>query len=113
GGSIASTVCRWFRMGDDDVRTLLMAGMAAGFGAVFGTPLTGAIFAVEVLAIGLIDFQSIVPCLIASIVGDWTTTRWGIHHTQYHIALMTQSELSWPLLGKVAIAAAAFGLASV
>jgi H+/Cl- antiporter ClcA len=120
GGSIASTVGRALGFDRIDTRTLLMVGIAAGFGAVFGTPLTGAIFAVEVLAIGLVDFQSIVPCLIASIAGDWATGAWGIKHTQYHIGsfakmslVQSNSELSWLLLGKVAIAAVAFGLASV
>jgi H+/Cl- antiporter ClcA len=97
-----------------------MIGIAGGFGAVFGTPLTGALFAVEVLAIGLVDFQSMVPCLIASIVGDWATSAWGIRHTHYHIGVLGEmnlipyaSQLSWILLGKVAIASVAFGLASV
>jgi H+/Cl- antiporter ClcA len=120
GGSIAGTVCRWFKLSRVDTRTLLMAGMAAGFGAVFGTPLTGAIFAVEVLAIGLVNFQSMVPCLIAGIVGDYVTTAWGIHHTVYPIRSFVQmglvhagSGLNPLLLGKVSLAAAAFGLASV
>lgn len=129
GGSIAGTVCRWFRLNPDDTRTLLMAGIAGGFGAVFGTPLTGAIFGVEVLSIGLVSFQSIVPCLIASVVGEWVCTAWdvnwgwlhfNIRHTQYHIGAIGQMglvhsavTLNWLLLGKVAIAAIAFGLASV
>jgi H+/Cl- antiporter ClcA len=120
GGSIASTVSRWFRFNTIDSRTLLMIGIAGGFGAVFGTPLTGAIFALEVLAIGRVDFQSMLPCLIASIVGDWSTTAWGIRHTQYSIGAIvplqpgqSATELSWLLLAKVAIAAVAFGLASV
>jgi len=120
GGSIASTVGRALKFDRAVTRTLLMIGIAAGFGAVFGTPLTGAIFAVEVLAIGLVDFQSIMPCLIGSIVGDWATRAWGINHQQYslaafgHMALIQSSlELNWLLLAKVAIAAVAFGLASV
>jgi H+/Cl- antiporter ClcA len=120
GGSIASTIGRWLKFNRLDTRTLLMCGVAAGFGAVFGTPLTGAVFAVEVLAIGLVDFQSIVPCLIASIAGDGTTAAWGTHHTQYHIGALLQSGLvqsapglDWLLLMKVAAASVAFGLASV
>jgi H+/Cl- antiporter ClcA len=120
GGSIASTLGRWMRLNQLDTRTLLMCGVAAGFGAVFGTPLTGAIFAVEVLAIGLVDFQAIVPCLIASIAGDWITRAWGIQHTTYRIDTVLQmsfihgsNELDWLLLGKVALASVAFGLASV
>ena len=78
GGSIASTIGRWIGMDEKSTRTLLMCGVAAGFGSVFGTPFTGAIFAVEVLAVGLINFESIVPCLISSVVGNWVTMRCGI-----------------------------------
>jgi H+/Cl- antiporter ClcA/PII-like signaling protein len=123
GGSIASALarsrlCRW--MNDADVRTMLMAGIAAGFGGVFGTPLTGAIFALEVLAIGRMSYESVVPCLIASIVGDWACQAWGIHHTEYLVvSLRSQAwvgyiaQLDWLLLVKVIVAAAAFGLTSM
>lgn len=120
GGSIASSIGRWLKLNRDDTRTLLMAGVAAGFGAVFGTPLTGAIFAMEVLVIGVLSFDAVVPCLVASIVGDAVTTAWGIRHTHYtlasfvHMGLVQSAPgLSWLLLGKVVVAAVAFGLASV
>jgi H+/Cl- antiporter ClcA len=120
GGSLASTIGKMLRLDRDDTRTLLTAGVAAGFGAVFGTPLTGALFAVEVLAIGLVSFQPMVPCLIASVAGDWTTRALGIHHTPYHIGVIAQTQLvsrvpglSWLLLIKTVAAAAVFGLASV
>jgi H+/Cl- antiporter ClcA len=120
GGSIASAVCRALRLHASDVRVLLMVGVAAGFGAVFGTPLAGAIFAVEVLAIGRMSYAAIIPCLIGSVVGDWTTAAWHIHHTAYHISLAGQIDLLHPLphidtllLGKVAVASILFGLASV
>jgi H+/Cl- antiporter ClcA len=120
GGSIASTACRWFKLPAADVRTLLMVGVAAGFGAVFGTPLTGAIFAVEVLALGRMSYDALVPCLIGAVAGDWANTAWGVGHTHYHVAAFatharstTTAGVSAALLGKVALAAMAFGLASV
>jgi H+/Cl- antiporter ClcA len=120
GGSIAATVGRALRLDAADTATLLMAGIAAGFGAVFGTPLTGALFALEVLAIGAVRYQALVPCLIASVAGDYFTRVWGIHHTAYHIGALVQMQLvgrvpgmSWVLLAKVAAAAVVFGLASV
>lgn len=66
GGSIASTLGRWFKLSTADVRILLMCGVAAGFGSVFGIPLTGAIFALEVLSIGRVNYRSLIPCLMAS-----------------------------------------------
>ena len=77
GGSIASAYARIFRIGPENLRVLLMAGVAAGFGSVFGTPLTGAIFAMEVLTIGQIQYEALIPALIASIVGDLACAAWG------------------------------------
>ncbi|MCA8993315.1 MAG: voltage-gated chloride channel family protein [Planctomycetaceae bacterium] len=120
GGSIASTLGRWLGFSEEDTKILLMAGVAAGFGAVFGTPLTGTIFAIEVLAIGRMSYRAVVPCLIASIIGDQTNTAWGVGHTHYHITSFENVaiesgaiQLDWLTLGKVAIAAIFFGLASV
>ncbi len=117
GGSIASAIGRWFRLSDVDTRTLLMAGVAAGFGAVFGTPLTGAVFAMEVLAVGRMSYDAMIPCLIAAVIGDWSCGIWGIHHTHYSISTTVSglggASLDWLLTAKVALAAIAFGLISV
>lgn len=117
GGSLASAVGRLFRLDSAGVRVLLMAGIAAGFGAVFGTPLAGAVFALEVLAVGRIEYGALVPCLVAGIVGDWTCHLWGIHHGAYHIDYLagtTGALLVDPLLlAKAAIAGVAFGLAGL
>lgn len=120
GGSIASTLGRAFGLSEGDVRTLLTVGVAAGFGAVFGTPLTGAIFAIEVLVIGRIESDAIVPALLGSVLADWTVRAWGIHHTLYRIAPLPGApsnggilHVQWLLLGKIALAAVLFGLASV
>jgi len=121
GGSIAGVLGRWLRLNAADTRILLMSGIAAGFGAVFGTPLTGALFAMEVLASGRMSYHALVPCLIASVIGDQVNSAWGIGHTHYHIVSvsdrisseLTSPTLDWMLTGKVAIAALFFGLVSV
>lgn len=112
GGSVASQFGRMLRLNRVDVRKLLMLGMAAGFAGVFGTPLAAAVFAMEVVAIGKISYEAIFPCLVAGIVGDWSCTFWGIQHTHYHVAVSPLA-FEWTIAGKVAVAAIAFGLASV
>jgi H+/Cl- antiporter ClcA len=118
-GSIASAFCRWFRLDGRRVRILLLAGIAAGFGAVFGTPLAGAIFALEVLMIGRMEYEALLPAFIAAVSADWTCHAWGIGHTHYHIDFLASSaspaaffHLEPWLLLKVIAASAAFGLAS-
>ncbi len=110
GGSLASGFCRALRLGPAEVRTMLMGGVAAGFGAVFGTPLAGVVFAMEARTAGTFRYRAVIGCILAALVGDWTCRAWGIGHTQYLVASLT----GWPpmLFVKVALAAAGFGLVS-
>ncbi|MEZ2220031.1 voltage-gated chloride channel family protein [Rhizobium sp. RCC_161_2] len=115
GGSIASAFAKLFRLSHAEVRILLMAGIAAGFGAVFGTPIAGAVFALEVLTIGRMQYEALIPSLVAAIAADWTCHAWGIEHPQYHIAYLAGTpastfHLDALLLLKVGIAGVLFGL---
>ncbi len=111
GGSLAGGFAQWFRLEGTALRLLLMAGIAAGFGAVFGTPLAGTVFAAEVLAVGHLRARALAPCLAAALVGDWVCHAWGIGHTVYHVA-DHPVHLEWMLVLKVLLASAAFGLAA-
>jgi H+/Cl- antiporter ClcA len=111
GGSLADAYRRVFRISAAHQRLLLMAGVAAGFGSVFGTPVTGAVFAMEVLVIGRIQYEALIPVLIASVVADWTCAAWGIHHTSYHIAIDAGERLNPYLLLWAGLGGITFGLA--
>lgn len=91
GGSIAAMFGKWFKLDPPSMRTILITGIAAGFGAVFGTPLTGAIFAVEVLTLSKIEYRAFLPALVAGFVGDWTVSALKVHHTAYHIDVIAKA----------------------
>lgn len=107
GGSIAAAFARSLKLEAAEVRLLLMAGMAAGFGAVFGTPVAGAVFAAEVLVVGRLRWRALVPCFFAAWVADWTCEAWGAGHTHYAVST---AGFDLGLLGSVLAAAVLFGL---
>jgi len=116
GGGVAAAAGRWLRLGPADVRILLMGGIAAGFGAVFGTPLAGAVFAMEVLAVGRMEYSALIPVLYAALLADFTAAEWGAHHTAYHVALSGRAPgvpFDWALMLKSVVAGVAFGLAAL
>jgi H+/Cl- antiporter ClcA len=86
GASLADQLAKPFRLNAYDRRVLLMAGISAGFSSVFGTPLAGAVFGLEVLVIGESSYGALIPCFIAAFVGDMTTRAWHVHHTIYRVS---------------------------
>ncbi|MDA0659983.1 MAG: voltage-gated chloride channel family protein [Planctomycetota bacterium] len=120
GGSLASGMARYIPGVDrSDVQTLLMAGIAAGFGGVFGTPVAGMIFSLEVLVVGRLNYAAILPCLIASAVSDGACAAWGVHHTHYHVASLIPADspshlapFNFRLLMCVVLSGIVFGLVS-
>jgi len=110
--SLADRLTKIFRFQPADRRILLMAGLSGGFASVFGTPLAGTIFGLEVLAIGKIQHDALFPCLVAAVVGDRVTLMLGLHHTAYHhpaiIPTITVLGLIWALF-----AGAIFGIVAM
>jgi H+/Cl- antiporter ClcA len=108
GGALADQVTHRFGLGREDRRILLMGGIAAGFSSVFGTPLAGALFGLEVLAIGRLRYDALLSCSIASISADLVTRAWGIHHTVYVIPFIPHVTLV--ALGSAIVGGIVFGV---
>lgn len=107
-GSLSDAVARLLRLPSEDRVLLLMASMAGGFGAVFGVPLAGAVFAMEVPALGRVRYEAIVPALTAAIVGDLVVQGLGYQH---EVRPPLDAPLDAWLLARLALAGLAFGLA--
>lgn len=67
----------------DNRRIILMVGMSAGFASIFGTPIAGTIFGMEILFLGSVTYEALFPCLIAAIIGYFTATKLGMPYAHY------------------------------
>jgi H+/Cl- antiporter ClcA len=93
-----------------DRRVLLVAAIAGGFGAVFGVPVAGAVFGLEVQSFGRIRHDAIVPALAASVVGDRVVRALDVAHTP--VPAITDVDLDVALTAKILLAAVLFGAAA-
>jgi len=110
GAGIASLFADVLRLNDEDRRRLVICGIGGGFAAVFGTPVSGALFGIEVLYLGRIEYSVFFPCLVSGIVAHLVC---GVHAPvpaiHQSIAQFRQSEIVL-----IAIAFGAFfGLAAL
>ncbi len=110
GGSLADQLIRHFKLPTAMRRLVLMAGVSAGFAAVFGTPLAGAVFALEVLAgpTYRMRWWALPGCLLAAFAADQVGLWWGVQHTAYEAG--TLPLISVWVLACVALAGGVFGL---
>ena len=100
-----------FRLTVEERTVLLIAGLSAGFASVFGTPMAGAIFGIEVLLISKFPYKALIPSVIAAFLSNYVTSLWGVGHTHYHIDLVPV--LSFMGLGFSALAGVLFGAAAI
>ncbi len=111
GASLADGIAHRLRVSKQTRSQLLAAGIAGGFGSVFGTPIAGAVFGLEVLSIGRIEYGALVPALVASIVGDFVTRALGVEHTAY--PQIASVGMTPGVLAKLCVMGAAMALATV
>lgn len=83
GGCISGSLGRLLRLDDKDERVITMCGMAAGFSALFGTPLSAAVFAMEVESIGVMYYAALVPCVLSALIADLISSLLGVSSTAY------------------------------
>jgi H+/Cl- antiporter ClcA len=94
GGAIADQFTKIFKLDHSERKILIILGISAGFASVFGTPLAGAIFALEVLYFSKINFKSIILSFLVAYAAYFTVEFWEIKHTHYSIPVVSEISFS-------------------
>ncbi|TRX03328.1 voltage-gated chloride channel family protein [Flavobacterium gawalongense] len=111
GGAISDQFTGIFKLDNSDRKTLIILGICAGFASVFGTPLAGALFALEVLYFSKISYKSIPLSFLTGYIAYFTVEFWQVKHTRYNIPILP--EMSFTNLFWVILASILFGLAAM
>ena len=85
GGSIGNQLGRIVKLDEFDQHVMVMCGMSAAFSAVFGTPMAAAVFAMEVVSVGVMYYAALLPCVIASIIAAEFAAGLGIHPEVFNV----------------------------
>ncbi len=100
GGAIADQFSRLFRMRRRDHRLMVAIGISAGFASVFGAPLAGAVFGLEVIVVGRMRYEAILPSFLSAAVVSMVCHAWGVEHTHYvvsEVPFPDASNLLWTI----------------
>lgn len=112
GAGAASFASSILKFNSKDRKKLVICGISAGFASVFGTPIAGAIFGIEVLIIGVIMYDVLLPSFIAGFAAFTTAQFLGVHYTYYDIHFYKVLDLNLLLIGQVVLAGIFFGIVS-
>ena len=90
GGSIANLIGRIIPLDEEDRHVIVMCGMSAAFAALFGTPMAAALFALEVVSVGVIYYGALMPCMIAALIASGFSANMGVHAEVFHVAAIPE-----------------------
>ena len=110
-GAIADQFTKLFKVDASERKTILILGISAGFASIFGTPLAGALFAVEIVNFSKINFKGIFLSFTVAYIAYFTVELWQVEHTHYTIPFVPEISiinLIWVLLVSIL-----FGLAAM
>lgn len=111
GGSIGAQVGRVLKFDEKDMHLATLCGMSAVFSALFGTPLTATLFALEVISVGVVYYSGIIPCLTSSLVAYWIAKLCRVEPVRFELS--TVPEMSFGTFWRVAVLSAVCAVLSI
>ena len=113
GGAISGNIGHRMHLDDKDSRTITMCGMAAGFAALFGTPLASSVFAMEVVSVGVMYYAALLPCVLASVIAQRFSIFLGGEATAFSVSGIPKEADALLIAKLLLFGAACAGLAAL
>lgn len=111
GGSIGNWLAKLVHLDEFDHHVMVMCGMSAAFAAVFGTPMAAAVFAMEVVSVGVMYYAALFPCVIASIIAAEFATGMGVDPETFPVARIPKLTIETGLkMGLIAVCCAVLSI---
>ena len=105
GGSLGCQIGQLFHLDEKDMRLATLCGMSAVFSALFGTPLTATVFALEVISVGVFYYSALVPCIVSALIAYGVSSLCGIAPTRFFLPVE-------PVQGLLLVKAAGLAIAA-
>ena len=115
GGAIADQFTAIFKINTAERKTILIIGISSGFAAVFGTPLAGAIFAIEILSIKKVKINQVCASFFVAYIAHYSCLAWQVKHTIYsipNIPAISMTTLAWTIVAGIIFGLTAFTFTS-
>lgn len=93
GGTLTSNVADKLGFKNEDRKIIILSGLSAAFGSVFGTPLAGAFFGMEVCCIGQLSVSAVIPCFLSSYLANAVTLLLGATHEAHKISAIPSLDI--------------------
>lgn len=93
GGTLTSNVADKLGFKSDDRKIIIFSGLSAAFGSVFGTPLAGAFFGMEICCIGQLSVSAVIPCFLSSYLANVVTLLLGATHEVHKISAIPSLDI--------------------
>ncbi len=110
GGGIGYRAGVLLHLGEKELPLATLCGMSGVFSALFGTPLTATVFALEVISVGVLYYAGLLPCITASLTGYYVAGLLGTSPTRFTV---TAPDFNWPTLGRVAVLAVGCAIVAI
>ncbi|MCX8132159.1 MAG: chloride channel protein [Clostridia bacterium] len=111
GAGLASGISDIIKLNKEDRRKIVICGISAGFSTVFGTPVAGALFAIEVLVLGKVVHEVLFPSLVSAVIGFHVAKSLGIVY--FHQTIVVSSKSTEGLFVYVMLGGLCFGLVAL